>query len=76
MARIFEAAVEWSLLEDSHQVLEGAFVDVFFTYGVVALIILRNKLADLFVLNELAEMGLKCELSYRQAGLGGFSGRK
>jgi hypothetical protein len=40
------------------------------------LIILRNKLADLFVLNELAEMGLKCELSYRQAGLGGFSGRK
>ena len=76
MAGVFEAAVEWSLLEDSHQVLEGTFVDVFFTYCVVTLTILRNKLADLFVLDELTEMGLKCELSYRQAVLGGFSGLK
>lgn len=76
MARIFKAAVEWSLLEDSHEVLEGSFVDVFFTYGVMTKIILRNKLADLFILDELAEMGLKCELSYTQSSLGGFLGLK
>jgi len=64
VACVFQAAVEGTLLEDGHEALKGSLIDVLFTYGVVAC----NKLADLFVLNELAQMGLKCELSYREIG--------